>query len=66
MAEAAGLQLDYSKNRITDETIGLLAQLARESGLAERREAMFKGERINVTEDRRCSTSLCACRASGR
>jgi glucose-6-phosphate isomerase len=52
VAEAAGLRLDYSKNRITDETIVLLAQLARESGVAERREAMFNGERINVTEDR--------------
>jgi glucose-6-phosphate isomerase len=52
VAEAAGLRLDYSKNRITDETIGLLAQLARESGVAERREAMFKGEHINGTEDR--------------
>ncbi len=52
VAEAAGLRLDYSKNRITDETIGLLAQLARESGVAERREAMFSGEHINVTEDR--------------
>jgi glucose-6-phosphate isomerase len=52
VAEAAGLYLDYSKNRITDETIGLLAALADESGLAERREAMFRGEHINVTEDR--------------
>jgi glucose-6-phosphate isomerase len=51
-AEGAGLYLDYSKNRITDETIGLLVQLAAESGLAERREAMFRGERINVSEDR--------------
>jgi len=51
-AEAAGLHLDYSKNRITDETVGLLAALAQECGLAERREAMFRGERINVSEDR--------------
>jgi glucose-6-phosphate isomerase len=51
-AEAAGLYLDYSKNRVTEETIGLLARLADESGLAERRDAMFRGERINVTEDR--------------
>ena len=51
-AEAVGLYLDYSKNRITDETIALLAALAAESGLAERREAMFRGEHINVTEDR--------------
>src|SRR5919106_1411157 len=52
VAEAAGLYLDYSKNRVTDETIELLAQLADESGLAERREAMFRGEHINATEDR--------------
>ena len=52
VAEAAGLHLDYSKNRITDETIGLLGGLADQSGLAERREAMFRGERINVSEDR--------------
>ena len=51
-AEAVGLYLDYSKNRITDETIGLLVHLAEESGLAERIEAMFRGDRINVTEDR--------------
>jgi glucose-6-phosphate isomerase len=51
-AEAVGLYLDYSKNRITDETMALLVQLAQESGLAERREAMFAGERINVTENR--------------
>ncbi len=51
-AEAAGLYLDYSKNRVTDETIGLLLELAAQSGLRERIEAMFTGERINVTEDR--------------
>jgi len=51
-AEAAGLYLDYSKNRVDDETLGLLAELAEQSGLAERREAMFSGERINVSEDR--------------
>ena len=50
--EAAGLFLDYSKNRITDETIRLLAQLAEESGLRERIEAMFRGEKINATENR--------------
>jgi glucose-6-phosphate isomerase len=50
--EAAGLYLDYSKNRVTDETVALLAALARECGVAERREAMFRGERINTTEDR--------------
>ncbi|MGZ8621473.1 MAG: glucose-6-phosphate isomerase [Solirubrobacterales bacterium] len=52
VAEAAGLHLDYSKNRVTDETVGLLTALAAECGLAERREAMFRGERINVSEDR--------------
>jgi len=51
-AEAAGVFLDYSKNRVTDETIGLLAQLAIESGVPERIEAMFTGERINITENR--------------
>jgi glucose-6-phosphate isomerase len=52
VGEAAGLHLDYSKNRIGPETIGLLAKLAQECGLAERREAMFRGERINVSEGR--------------
>ncbi|MDP9091540.1 MAG: glucose-6-phosphate isomerase [Actinomycetota bacterium] len=51
-AEAAGIFLDYSKNRVTAETISLLMDLAGESGLAERIHAMFAGERINVTEDR--------------
>jgi glucose-6-phosphate isomerase len=50
--EAAGIYLDYSKNRITDETIQLLLQLAEESGLASRIDAMFNGEKINVTEKR--------------
>ena len=49
-AEAAGLYLDYSKNRITDETLQLLIRLANESGLRSRIDAMFSGERINVTE----------------
>src|SRR6266545_3229734 len=51
-AEAAGLHLDYSKNRITDETLDLLLQLAEESGLRARIDAMFGGEKINVTENR--------------
>ncbi len=51
-AEGAGLYLDYSKNRITAETIALLVQLATESRLQERIEAMFRGERINATEHR--------------
>ena len=50
--EAAGLHLDYSKNRITDQTLKLLVQLARESGLPEKIEAMFAGEKINITENR--------------
>jgi glucose-6-phosphate isomerase len=51
-AEAVGLLLDYSKNRITDQTVELLLQLAEESGLRERIEEMFRGEKINVTEQR--------------
>jgi glucose-6-phosphate isomerase len=51
-AEAAGLYLDYSKNRINDQTLALLLQLASECGLQERIEAMFSGEKINVTEQR--------------
>jgi glucose-6-phosphate isomerase len=51
-AEAAGLYLDYSKNRVTDETLRLLVALAEECGVPERREAMFGGERINVSEER--------------
>ncbi len=51
-AEGAGLYLDYSKNRVTDETLGLLVALAEQSGLAARTAAMFKGERINVSENR--------------
>jgi glucose-6-phosphate isomerase len=50
--EAAGLFLDYSKNRVTDRTLKLLVRLAKESGLEQRREAMFKGEKINITENR--------------
>ena len=50
--EAAGLYLDYSKNRITDETLGLLLALAREAGLPEHIEAMFRGDKINVSEGR--------------
>ena len=50
--EGAGLFLDYSKNRVTDETVELLAELAAAVGMPERREAMFRGEHINATEDR--------------
>jgi len=51
-AEAVGVFLDYSKNRITDETLMLLLQLAEQSGLRARLEAMFRGDRINVYEQR--------------
>ena len=51
-AEAVGLFMDYSKNRVTDETLELLVQLAEESGLRPRIDAMFRGEQINVTEKR--------------
>jgi glucose-6-phosphate isomerase len=51
-AEAVGIYLDYSKNRVTDETITLLCRLAEECGLRERIDAMFRGDRINLTEDR--------------
>jgi len=50
--EAVGLYLDYSKNRVTDETLRLLLQLAEESGLRSRIDAMFSGEKINITEQR--------------
>jgi glucose-6-phosphate isomerase len=51
-AEACGVFLDYSKNRVDDETLRLLVRLAEESGVPERRDAMFRGERINVSENR--------------
>ena len=51
-AEAAGLYLDYSKNRVTDETMGLLLELAKQSGLQDRIGAMFSGDKINITENR--------------
>ncbi len=51
-AEAEGIYLDYSKNRVTDETMRLLVELAEESAVPARREAMFRGEHINVSEDR--------------
>jgi glucose-6-phosphate isomerase len=50
--QAEGIHLDYSKQRVTDETMRLLVDLATESGVAERRDQMFKGEHINVSEDR--------------
>ncbi len=51
-AEASGLFLDYSKHRITDQTLKLFAALAEASGLEERRAAMFRGDKINITENR--------------
>src|SRR5262249_38637498 len=50
--EAAGIYLDYSKNRVSDETLALLRGLAEESGLRERIDAMFRGDKINTTENR--------------
>jgi len=50
--EAAGVYLDYSKNRVTEQTLGLLVRLAEESGLRERIDAMFRGDPINVSENR--------------
>jgi glucose-6-phosphate isomerase len=51
-AEAMGLYFDYSKNRVTDETLKLLLQLGDESGLRQRIDAMFRGQKINITENR--------------
>jgi glucose-6-phosphate isomerase len=51
-AEAAGLYLDYSKNRVTDETLALLIELAQDCGVEQRRDAMLRGEPINVSEHR--------------
>src|SRR5215467_4325791 len=51
-ASAVGIELDYSKNRITDETLELLFQLAEDAGLRERIDAMFSGSKINITENR--------------
>src|SRR6267143_6310648 len=52
IAESVGIYLDYSKNRVTDETLALLCRLAAECGLRERIDAMFRGDKINLTEDR--------------
>src|SRR6267142_6790431 len=51
-AEAVGIYLDYSKNRVTDETVELLCRLAEESSLRQRIDAMFRGDKINLTENR--------------
>ncbi len=58
--DALGLFFDYSKNRATDETMKLLVDLAHESGLQTRIDAMFSGEKINITEGR----AVLACRAA--
>ena len=50
--DAVGVYLDYSKNRVTDETLRLLLQLAEESGVRARIDAMFRGDKINITENR--------------
>jgi glucose-6-phosphate isomerase len=52
VVDGVGLHLDYSKNRITEETLQLLFRLAEEAGLKARIEAMFRGEKINLTENR--------------
>src|SRR6188474_495076 len=51
-ASGAGIELDYSKNRITDEPLELLLQLAKDAGLRERMNAMFSGSKLNITENR--------------
>ena len=51
-AEAYGILLDYSKNRINDQTLKLLIALAKECGVAAKRDAMFRGDKINITENR--------------
>ena len=58
--EAAGLYLDYAKNRVTPQTLALLMQLADEAGLNERRDAMFAGDQINATEHRAALHMRCA------
>src|ERR1043165_9772569 len=50
--QSAGLFLDYSKNRVTEQTVSLLLSLAEQRGLKDRIESMFRGEKINVTENR--------------
>ena len=60
--EGAGIFLDYSKNRITDRTVSLLLDLARACDLEGRRERMFTGEKINITEDRTVLHTACAPR----
>ena len=61
--EDVGLYFDYSKHRITDETLKLLLELANERGLAERLDAMFRGDKINVTENRAVA-ACCLARAA--
>ena len=66
MAEGAGLYLDYSKHRITDETVQLLLQLADESGLRERIDAMFRVITSTCRRTERCSTSRFGCPGTRR
>ena len=65
-AEGAGVFLDYSKHRVTDDTMALLLDLARVAGVEERREAMFEGERINTTRTAPSSTRPCGRRRRTR
>jgi len=60
--DAEGIYLDYSKNRITDETLRLLQQLAAERRVAERRDAMFAGEHVNVTFDKKSVNTVADAR----
>ena len=64
--DAAGLYLDYSKNRVTDETLRLLFQLAKECGLRARIDAMFSGEKINTTEGAQSCIPRCGLRRTER
>jgi glucose-6-phosphate isomerase len=57
--ETGGLFFDYSKNRITEKTMSLLLDLARQSGVQERMEKMFSGEKINITKTAPCCTPRC-------
>jgi glucose-6-phosphate isomerase len=65
-AKAAGIYLDYSKNRITEETLSLLFQLARQSEFEQRREMMFAGSGSTCPRTARCCTWLCGCRKAHR
>jgi glucose-6-phosphate isomerase len=64
--DAAGLFLDYSKNRLDGRTVGLLLDLARERGVERLRDAMFAGEKIFLPNNAPCCTRRCVCRAANR